>query len=89
MLTDLTGDPRLGDRVSCHYGNELGELIPFQLIYDSVVIVLAFLEIFCREWGGGEVAEWRSDERDEDDGNDDNEESDEEEEERKGDDYRM
>ena len=29
LLIDLTGDPRLEERVSCHCNNELGELIPF------------------------------------------------------------
>ena len=29
LHTDLTGDPRPVERVSCRWDNELGELIPF------------------------------------------------------------
>ena len=51
LLTDLTSDPRPEEQVSCHYGNELGELIPFRLLYSSATIVLALSEIFRRRWG--------------------------------------
>ena len=51
LLTDLTGDPRSEERVSCQYGNELSELVSFRLIYNSAMIVLALLEIFRGRWG--------------------------------------
>ena len=57
LRTDLTGDPRPEERVSCHYYNELGELIPFRLTYKSARIVLALSEIFHRRWGAKKVAD--------------------------------
>ena len=48
LLRDLTRDPRRVERVTCHYGNELDELIPFRLIYKNAMIVVALLEIFCK-----------------------------------------
>ena len=51
LHTNLTGDPRAEQRVSCHYGNDLGELIPFRLIYNTAIIVAALTEIFPERWG--------------------------------------
>ena len=50
-LTDLTRDPRRAGQVSCHYGNELAELIPFRLICNDAMIVAALSEIFRKRWG--------------------------------------
>ena len=39
LLRDLTRDARRVKRVTCHYGNELDELIPFRLICNTAIIV--------------------------------------------------
>ena len=54
LLRDLTRDHRLVEKMSCHYGNEFGALIPFQLIYNNTIIVPALSEIFRKRWGAKE-----------------------------------
>ena len=39
LLRDLTGDTPSGRRVSYHYGDELGELKSFRLIYNNAIRV--------------------------------------------------
>ena len=46
LLSDLNRDPRQVVGLLCHYGNEFGEFIPFQLICNNAMIVAALSEIF-------------------------------------------
>ena len=54
LPTVLTADLRRVGRMLCRWAIELGELIPFRLIYNSAMIVLALLDIFRERWGAKE-----------------------------------
>ena len=56
LLTDLTGDPRREEQISCHCDNESGKLNSFQLIYNTAMIVAALSNIFHGQQGTKQVA---------------------------------
>ena len=60
LLKDLTRDPRRVGQVSCQYGNNITELISFQIIYDNAIIVAALSEIFRKQWGAQKDGLYRS-----------------------------
>ena len=57
LPTVLTADPRRVGRVLCRWANELDKLIPFRMIYNSAMIILALSVILCGRWGQKKVAD--------------------------------
>ena len=51
LFRDLTDDTPPWLPLLYHYGNELGTVVPFRLIYNTVMFVAALSDIFRERWG--------------------------------------
>ena len=56
LLTVTTEAPHHVERVSYRWDNEFAELIPFRLIYNTVMFVASLSEIFHERWGQKKMA---------------------------------